>query len=384
MTPLTVVHLITGLATGGAEAMLAKVVTGMDRAAFRNVVVSMTGLGSFGPVLKEAGLPVVALDMKRGLPDPRGLLRLLRLLRAERPAVLQTWLYHADLLGLAAARLAGVPRLAWNLRCSNMDMRHYPWLSQVLPRALARLSRRPDAVVVNSLAGKAVHEALGYRPRRWEFIANGFDLDAFRPDAEAGARLRAALGLPEDAVVFGHVARFDPMKDHAGLLRAAAILVATRPQARLVLIGQGVDNGNPALAQAVAAHGLAGRVHLLGPRSDVAAWTSGFDVAVSSSISEGFPNVIGEAMACGVPCLVTDVGDSAMVVGDAGRVVPPADPAALAAAAVALVDLGDDGRRSLGAAARARIAAEFGLPVIVGRYESFYRDLAAAGGARRI
>jgi len=180
-------------------------------------------------------------------------------------------------------------------------------------------------------------------------------------------------------VVFGHVARFDPMKDHAGLLRAAAALVAARPQARLVLIGQGVDGANPALARAVAEYGLAGHAHLLGPRPDVAAWTAGFDVAVSSSVSEGFPNVVGEAMACGVPCLVTDVGDSALVVGDAGRVVPPADAAALAAAAAALVDLGEDGRRRLGAAARARVAAEFGLPVVIGRYEAFYRDLARKG-----
>lgn len=374
--PLTVVHLITGLRAGGAETMLSKVVIGMDRGLFRNVVVSMTDLGKIGAVLRDAGIPVKALGMRRGLPDPRGLPRLLGLLRAERPAVLQTWLYHADLLGLVAARLGGAPRVAWNLRCSNMEMRHYSRLSQMLPKALAWLSPLPDAVVVNSLAGRAFHEGLGYRPKRWEFIGNGFDLERFRADAGARARLRQALDLPADAVVFGHVARFDPMKDHAGLLRAAARLLAARPQARLVLVGDDADPANPALARDVAALGLTGRVHLLGHRDDVAAVTSGFDVAVSSSLSEGFPNAVGEAMACGVPCLVTDVGDCALVVGDGGRVVPPADPVALAEAARELIDLGEAGRRRLGEAARRRIEAEFSLPVIVRRYEDFYRTLA--------
>jgi glycosyltransferase involved in cell wall biosynthesis len=382
---ITVVHLITGLGTGGAETMLRKLVTRMDRDGFRNVVVSMTDIGTIGPALEAAGITVAALGMRRGLPDPRGLLPLLRLLRAESPAILQTWLYHADLLGTFAARLAGVPRLAWNLRCANMDLRQYSQVSQMLPRILARLSRLPDAVLVNSLAGKAFHEGLGYRPRRWEFVANGFDLEVFRPDPQAGSRLRAALGLPNEAAVFGHVARFDPMKDHAGLLRAFARIVAARDEARLVMIGQGVDEANAALAREVAANGLTRHVSMLGPRQDVAALTAGFDVAVSSSTGEGFPNVIGEAMACGVPCLVTDAGDSALVVGHAGRVVPPGDAGAFATAAIDLIDMGECGRRQLGDAARARVATEFALPLVVQRYERLYRELAApaARGIRR-
>ncbi len=373
-----VVHLITGLGQGGAETMLAKLVAapgsepGSERV--EHAVVSMTGDGALARRIADAGVPVHDLGMRRGVPDLRGAWRLVRLLGRLRPDVLQTWLYHADFLGLVAGRMAGVPAIAWNLRCSEMDMNQFRALSRALPWVLSRLSPLPAACVVNSRAGRLEHERLGYRPRRWVMIPNGFDIDRFRPDEDRRHRFRGELGLAADAVVVGMVARVDPMKDHTTFLDAAARVAAAVPEAVFVLVGQGCEDGG-ALAGAVAARGLTGRVRLLGRREDVAEILPGFDIFVLSSVGEGFPNVIGEAMAAGVPVVASDVGDCRAIVGEAGRVVPPGDATALAGALAETIAPGEATRAALGRAARARIEAEFTLPAIVALYDDFYRRL---------
>jgi len=358
-----VLHVITGLATGGAEHMLARLLARIDRDRFPSRVVSLTGLDALGPRIAALGVPVTALGMARGAADPRGLFRLWRTMRDWRPDIVQTWLYHADLLGTLAAKLAGVPHLAWNLRCSDMDLARYGRGTRWTVRALARLSGWPDAVLVNAAAGQALHRGLGYRPRRWEVVPNGFDLERLRPDPAARGRLRAMLGLPPDALVIGLVARFDPMKDHDTAFAALARV----PEAHLVCIGRDVPAGGP-------------RVHALGERDDVATLVPGFDIAtLCSAFGEGFPNVLGEAMACGVPCVSTDVGDAGMILGETGIVVPRRDPAALAAGWQRLIDLGAEGRARLGRQARARVEAHWSIDAIARRYEAIYASLAAKG-----
>jgi len=367
---ITVVHLITGLETGGAEGMLARLVARTDRARFRSVVVSMTGPGTMGPVIADAGIAVRTLGIRRGLPDPRALSRLRQVLHEFRPDIVQTWLYHADLLGLAAWRLGWVPRLLWNVRCSESVG------SAVVRRVLGRWSSRPDAIVVNSHEGQRFHEALGYRPQSWQLIPNGFDTATLRPDPEAGQRRRGELGIADDAVVILLPARYHPMKDHATFLAAAALLATARREARFVLVGDGIEPGNRPLAEAIAAHRLGDRVILLGERRDLAALYPAADiVTLSSSFGEGFPNVLGEAMCCGIPCVATDVGDAREIIGAAGIVVPLGDPAALAAGWERLIALGPDGRRALGATSRVRIVENYGLAAIVTRYEALYQSI---------
>lgn len=372
---LTVAHLITTLERGGAEAMLAKLVRAQAPLGVRSLVISLTGPGVYGPELEREGVAVWSLGMRRGVPEPAALLRLVGILRRERPQLLQSWLYHADLLALLAAPLAGVPKLCWNIRCSDMDMSRYSRLSRWLLRLLARLSGRPDAVLVNSEAGLQLHQRLGYRPRSWQVIANGFDIGRYRPDPAARREIRAELGLSEDHLAVGLIARFDPMKDHAGFLAAAAQVAQRLPQARFVLAGREVEPGNPAFA-AASSGALAGRVSLLGPRSDVPRLMAALDLCcLGSAFGEGFPNVVGEAMACGVPCVATDVGDASRVIGETGRVVPPGNPAALAAALTELLDSPPETRRRLGAAARQRIEDEFSIEIIARRYLDLYRRL---------
>jgi glycosyltransferase involved in cell wall biosynthesis len=364
-----VMHVITEIERGGAEAMLAKLVAGMDKDRFHNTVVSLTRPGDIAASLRYKGVPVRTLGMRRSIPDPAGLWRLVRLFRSERPDIVQTWLYHADLLGSIAAALAGRTPVVWNIRCSNVVFHRYGRLTRWVVRASAYASAWPQAVIVNSQSGLLWHQALGYRPRRWEVVPNGFDLDRFRPDREAPARLRRDLDIPEQSLVVGHVARVDPMKDHATFLAAARLLAARREDVHFLLVGAGTE--------ALAADGLTGRVHRLGERSDVERLLPGLDVlCLSSAFGEGFPNVLGEAMACALPCIATDVGDAAAIVGDTGRIVPPRDPAALAEAIEALLKEGSEARARLGLAARARIAEHYALPKVIERYQKLYAELA--------
>jgi glycosyltransferase involved in cell wall biosynthesis len=361
-----VLHVITGLGQGGAETMLAKLIEALPE--ITHVVVPLARDLALAPRIAAAGAEVIPLGMRGPLGLPAAVARLAALIRRVRPDVIQSWLYHADLAATLARAVAfSRAPLAWSLRCSDMDLARYAPATRLVVRALARLSGVPAVIASNSEAGLAWHRRLGYRPRRSIVIPNGFDTDRFRPDPEARSRLGAMLGWGEEAVIVGLVARVDPMKDHAGFLAA---LARTEPALRAVLVGRGTE----ALAIPAA---LAGRVAALGPRDDVAALTPGFDIAcLASRFGEGFPNVLGEAMACGVACVTTDVGDASAIVGEAGVVVPPGDPAALAEALSALA-ADPDRRRALGAAGRARVLADYALPSVAARCASLWRGLAA-------
>ncbi len=370
-----VFHVITELETGGAERMLMRLVSASDRKRVSHLVVSMTGEDSLGKCIKEAGIPLFTLGMKRGRPSLGALIRFVRILKTEKPDILQTWLYHADLFGLIAGKLAGVRRIFWNIRCSDMEMTHYSHLSSWLVSVLARLSPLPGMVIVNSEAGREQHILRGYSPKSWRVIHNGFDLDEFRPEEGAKSRLCGELGLPLDSVLAGMIARYDPMKDHAGFLRAAGLAGPKYPKVHFVLAGKGVTPENGELRRGIERQNLEGRVHLLGERGDISALMPGFDFLCQSSLfGEGFSNVVGEGMACGVPCVATDVGDSAYIVGETGRIVSPGDPAALAEAMGEIAAMGEEGRRGLGKAARRRIRDLFNLPAVVAEYERIYAE----------
>lgn len=373
---VTVVHIITGLETGGAEMMLYKLLSKMDRTRFRNIVISLTGLGMLGAPLQQMGIEVHVLNVRPGIAYVMGFLRAIRLLRRIRPDVLQTWLYHADFLGSLAGKIAAVPNIVWNIRCSDMDLRHYSRMTSRILRMLTWMSSVPDVVVVNSEAGRLLHETVGYTPRRWELIPNGFDTNRFQPDSHARERLLQELSLPQDAFIIGSVARFDPMKDHRNLLKALQILLRTWPNIYCVMVGKGVAYSNTSLVSTIAELGVEGRVHLLGERKDIESIMGALDVFVlPSAFGEGFPNVVGEAMSCAVPCVVTDVGDSLLVVGDTGKVVSPRDANSLAAALGEVVRMDDSERKMLGGAARRRVEQNYSLAQIVARYENLYDGL---------
>jgi glycosyltransferase involved in cell wall biosynthesis len=370
-----VLHIITGLRRAGAETMLVKLVGALDPKCFETHVISLIERGPLAADLQALGVPVLSLDMRSKL-DPRPIARLTGIIRRLQPDVIQTWLYHADFAGLvAAALLRRTDRLLWNVRCSDMDFTAAMEQGTAkMVRVLACLAAWPVGVIVNSHAGRRHHQRLGYRPRRWIEIPNGFDLAHWHPNADAAARLRAELGLPEDMLLVGMCARLNPMKDHATFLAAIAEVRTRLPGVRGILAGRGTEM----LASRVAELGLAENVTLLGERSDLPNLLPGLDAfCLSSAFGEGFANVLGEAMASGVPCVATDVGDAAEIVGDTGRIVPPRQPALLAAALEELLNMSAPWRHELGLRARARIEDRYGLAGIARQYADVYAAVAS-------
>jgi glycosyltransferase involved in cell wall biosynthesis len=381
---IRILHVISSLHVGGAEHALESLVGHLDPGRFWNGVVCLIPTGEVGERMAAHGVPVESLEMRRGRPNAAAVWRLSRIVRRDAPDVVQSWLYHADLLSLVATALTGRRALAWNVRSSNMDMSRYRRLSGWTVGACARLSRFPAVVVVNSEAGRAYHESKGYHPRRWEVIPNGVDTGRFHPDEAARAELRGELGVSGGARLVGFVGRFDPMKDHATFLAAARMIAERDRGVHFVMTGDGVTLANPALSSLVTGP-LVERAHLLGRRLDVPRLLASLDVLASSSSSEGFPTAVAEAMSCGIPCVVTNVGDAARVVGDTGVVVPPSDPDALADGLEELLARGVETRRGLGVRARFRVQREFSLDRMVESYERLYSSLAdtpSAGAGR--
>ncbi len=361
---------------GGGEQNLCSLVTSLDRSCFHNMAVSMTTMGPVGDIIRQNGIEVHALGMPKGLPDPRGILRLGRLVRRFEPDVIHAWMYHANLLGLLFMRKRAV---VWGIMCSYLDLGKYGLVYGLTVRAGAALSGLPHAVVANSHAGRKIHDDLGYRPRRWEVIPNGFDTDTFRPDPQARSRVRSHLGIPLDAPVIGLIARFDPMKDHSTFFTAVRMLSKARPDARFLLAGRGVTWENHQIRQWAGDMERSGRIILMGERPDIPGILPAIDISCSSSYGEGLPNAIGESMAAGIPCVVTDVGDSAALVGDTGIVIPPKDPHALCEALQRLIAAGEDFRTTLGKRARKRIIEHYSMASMVRSYETLYGELALPG-----
>ncbi len=371
---MRVLHVITNLEAGGAQAVLRGLVAADPDDTHQ--VVSLMGHGVHGGPLAAAGVPVHALGMPRGRLAPRGLARLRDLMRRARPDVVQTWMYHADLLGGAAARLAGLRGVVWGLHNANLDPRSVSAATRSVVRLCALVSGLVPARIVScSERAARLHAALGYRADRIEVVPNGYDLRRFAPDPGARARLRAQLGVPEDCRLLGTVARWHPHKDHATLAAALGRLDgAAAPRWRCLLAGDGMDGRNAELARLLERSGVADRLLLLGPRDDVPALLNALDLHVLSSSGEAFPNVVAEAMACGTPAVVTDAGDAALIVGETGWVVPVGDAPALAASIAralreAAAGGGWEARRR---ACRERIAGAFGLERMVRGYRAVW------------
>ena len=378
--PVEVAHVITGLPVGGAQTVLLQLARRLPPSEFGTKEISLTEKGAVGLELEASGIAVRAVNMSRALPSPLSLFRLSSVLRKWRPDVVQTWLYHGDLMGGLAAKLAGRRRVVWNVRHSNLDPRHDRRSTIWCARACAALSGRlPSVIVCNSDAAASIHVGLGYDGDRMQIIPNGVDVETFRPDASARSDVREELGVPGDGFLIGLVGRFHPQKDHRAFVGAAGRLASLDKRARFVLCGENVTRDNPVLASWIEATGYEDRFHLLGVRSDVPRITAALDVSTSSSShGESFSNVIVEAMACGVPCVVTDVGDSRSIVDDTGIAVPPGSPAALVEAWRSLLGMSESRRSSMGAAARRRAAEEYSIETMVARFGELYAQVARA------
>ncbi len=336
-------------------------------------------MGKYGEKLKEAGVEVTCLDMPNGRITFKGVFRLFRVFRAEKPDVVQTWMYHADLVGGLIARLSGVKSIFWNIRHSELLPGKTKRTTILVARACAFLSRWvPKTIICCAEKARSVHSEYGYARHEMVVIPNGYDLERFYPDKSKRDHLRDSLEIEESTVVFGMVGRFNVQKNHLGLLKCLSGLKEEGVDFCCLLVGKGMDNSNVQIREWLETLGLSEEVVLLGQQEDVPSLMNALDVhLLSSSFGEGFPNVIAEAMACGKPCITTDVGDAKLIVGNTGWVVPVDNEKAFVLSMLSAVEeiRGDPERwaeRSV--AASNRIVEEFSLGEMVKKYHSVWKS----------
>lgn len=365
-----VFFLIRSLERGGAERQLTLLATALAKKGGQVAVMVFYGGGPFAAELEAAGVRIIVLE-KGGRWDVLPFfIRLVRLLRKERPELLHGYLTVSNLIVAMLKPLLPGTRIVWGLRASNMDLSRYDWLARLTSLVERLLARMPDVIISNSRAGKIHAVGQGFPAARIEVVPNGIDTVCFSPDATARRRVRAEWGIAEDEILVGLCARLDAMKGHPTFVQAASSVARKYPLARFVCVGDGPSVVQLHLQEQTRRSGLTGRLIWAGVRADMPAVFSALDIASSaSSFGEGFSNSIAEAMACGLPCVVTDVGDSAWIVGKTGMVVPPGNPQALADALMLLIALPDEQRQALGTQARNRVVAEFGVDALVARTE---------------
>ena len=356
--------------------MLAKLLKGMNKELFHHEVVSLTGIGLIGVQLRDRGYKVTSLGMRRGVPSPLSLLNLFSLLRNSRSDLVQTWMYHSDLIGGIAAHLCGINNICWNIRHCNLDADKNKSLTLLTAKACAVLSGfLPSRIICNSHAGKNTHRNFGYIEKKIQVIPNCFDLDEFFPNAKIRKQVRESLRIDDDRFVFGHVGRYDPQKNHKDLFRSFALVVERFPDALLVCCGKDVSFENPNIIDQIKGLNLRDNVLCLGLRKDISRVLNAFDVLVSSSLGEGFSNAIGEAMAVELPCVVTDVGDSRKLVGSTGWVVDPNLHTKLAEGMIMTLLISQDELNERGRHARRRVAKLYSVEAIISLYEQLYLKL---------
>lgn len=374
---MKLLHIITGLNNGGAEAVLLRLVAASEQNGRHHHVISLMDRGIYAARLEEAGATVHTLDFPRGSITATGLVKMFCLARQIQPDVVQTWMYHSDLVGGVVARIAGVRAIAWGIRHANLDPAHNSRATLAVVRLCALLSSWvPRKIISCSAEATRVHQAVGYRADKFIHIPNGYNLQHLQPDAACRSAVRAELGIASTAFVLGMVARFDAQKDHRNLVQALGLLKRQGVPFTCLLVGVGMDEANGGLRGWLDAENVADSVKLLGPRSDIPAIMNALDVHVLSSLGEAFPNVLAEAMACGTPCVTTDVGDAAVIVADHGWVVPAQDPVALAeglARAHESFRASGAAWQARQAACRAHIMANFELERMCERYRQAWQ-----------
>ncbi|MEM7475780.1 MAG: glycosyltransferase [Planctomycetota bacterium] len=375
---MRICHIINNLYIGGAELMLCRLLASIGQTQHKHSVISLIDVGPVGAQIERLGVPVTAIGMKRGKLSISAFLRLANALKDARADLVQTWLYHADLLGALAMKYSRIRApLIWNIRHSGLqkgvDSRTTFWTKHM---CAAMSQQTPARIVVNSQVGKTIHAEEGYADQSMEVIPNGYDLNTLKPSAFLRQRLRNELQISADVPLVGIVGRYHPQKDHCTFIEAADHLAKLIPDVRFLMCGEGLTWDNAKLRGELEKRNLSERFRLIGPRHDVQSVHASVDVSVSSSLcGEGFSNVLAESMACETPCVATNIGDAALIVGDAGKIVPPSDPVAMAQVVAELLRLPQRQRLQLGKAARRRIAENFSIQRIAQRYLKLWESV---------
>ncbi len=370
---MKVVHIITTLGDGGAEHSLFKVCK-YDNLN-EHTVIALKATGKYFSSLKKLGVKVYCVNMKNIFSILK-FFNLVKIIKSLKPDVVQTWLVHGDFIGGIAARLAGITNIVWNVRYSNVDIGSAKLSTVFIIRILVKLSYfLPKSIIVVSKRAKKTFSNLGYCKKKLHLISNGYDLSMLKLNKTKELYLRKKFKIKKNSALIGKVARFDPRKDHMNLLKAVSLINSKKIKFFCVLIGTKI-NQNKKLKDEIKKLKINNIIRLLGPDSNISKVMNGLDIHIQSSSTEGFPNVVAEAMACGTPCVVTDVGDSSYIVGKTGWVVPSKDPLKLAnIIEKAITQLRNKNWNKRRYAARLRIKKNFDINKMLKSYNKIWSNI---------
>ena len=368
---MIVTHIITSLNDGGAEGVLFRLCKNDN--SLRHIVISMKNEGKYTSLLRNSDIDVYCLNMNSNRIRLNDFLKLFKLLRKIKPDIIQTWMYHADFFGGIVARLAGFKNVCWNIRHTTLLQKDSKKSTIFIAKLCARLSGIvPKHIICCAEESMKVHIDLGYEKRKMTVIANGYDISLFKPSEKLRFSFRNELGFNSNTLVLAMVGRFHPQKNHLGLLKALSIVKNSYDDFKFLLIGRDLNNDNLILSNEIKKHNLESDILLLNQRSDMPFVMNAIDINIlSSSSGEGFPNVLAEAMACGTPCVTTNIGDSALIVDDTGWVSPPNDSIALSNAIIKAIEEKSDDKESWALRkqnCRNRIVENFSLDKMIKNY----------------
>ncbi len=371
---MKVLLLIRSLEYGGAERQLVGLAKELCKKGHSVTVLEFYSGGALEQDLRSAHVILHSLAKKGRWDVVAFFLRLLRFVMHERPQILYAFLGVPCILSVFLKLFSPEMKIAWGVRASNVDLSRYDWLLIYAYKLECFLSRFADIVIANSHAGRNYAIEHGF-PRNIEVIPNGIDIDYFKPDFPARQKIHREWNINNNERLVGLVARLDPMKDHHTFLVAASLVAEKCPNAKFVCVGSGSVSYASELRRAAKKCRLDDRIIWAGLQNDMRAIYNSLDLLVSSSYGEGFSNVVAEAMACGIPCVVTDVGDSAWIVGKTGIAVPPRNPEAIADGIVAMISKAGFLDGTLQRACRQRIIEKFSIEHLAGNMTTVFERL---------
>ncbi len=370
---MRIVHIITSLGDGGAENTLYKICKYDQKN--KHFIISLKGPGKYFSLLNKLGVKVYCLHL--GFFSIYKFIFLLKILRNLKPDLIQTWLVHADFIGGIAARLLGIKSIIWNVRYSNFKIRKSKVSTIILVKLLSKLSFLiPQLIIIVSIKAKKLYTINGYDKKKLKFIPNGYDLSILKPSKIEKKIFDKKFKIKKRIPILGNIARYDPKKDHSNLLNALAIIRSRKLDFICLLFGSKINRNNIKLTSEIKKLQLSKHVKLLGQSDNITRIMNGLDICVqSSSYGEGFPNVVAESMACGTPCVVTNVGDASFIVNKTGWVVPPNNSIKLAKAIEeALNEIRTKKWDKRSEKARSRIQKNFGISKMLRSYnKSWYQ-----------
>lgn len=380
---ICVVHIITCLETSGTTLMLYKLLAHTDRSQFEPVVISLDGEAELSNRIRAHGITVHSLDMSSNLTVGWQIFKLAHLLRSLKPDLIQGWMYHGNLAAsLANLSLGNRYPIIWNIQQTLYDIRQASRTTRWVIELTAKRSNTAARILYNAYLSAEQHAAIGYSDQHTLVIPNGFDTQLFSPNAYSRDNIRQTLGIPADALVIGMFTHYHPQKNHALFIEAARLLLQHQKNVHFILAGRDITPDNPELMPLLQRIPASHNLHLLGERKDIPNLLNALDIySLTSSACAGFPNSIGEAMACGIPCIATDIGDLPRIIDNTGRTlqVQEATPSALAFAWLEWINAGAAWRKELGLRALQRIQRYYNIQSITEQYQNTYKELVNHG-----